>query len=160
MGRSDHYTSLTILPEKANRFLTEALFIHLTDPLIEGGSDNPNRTKHMIRKMNLVRPALLAALLCGVSATVSLAQDPAASPAPSSPGSLTAPPPPPAQPYHGMPPSPLFDALDTNHDGVLSAEEIANASASLKALLKNGSDHPHPRRPAPRSRSRPPCGGR
>jgi hypothetical protein len=29
-------------------------------------------------------------------------------------------------------------ALDTNHDGVLSAEEIANAPAALKALDKNG----------------------
>ena len=100
----------------------------------------------MIRKMNLVRPALLAALLCGVSAASALAQDTAASPAPGSPGPLTPPPPllpppPTAQPHHGPPPMPLFDALDTNHDGVISAEEIANASASLKALLKNGSDH-------------------
>ncbi len=36
--------------------------------------------------------------------------------------------------HHGPPPSPLFDALDTNHDGVISADEIANAPASLKAL--------------------------
>ena len=43
--------------------------------------------------------------------------------------------------HHGLPRSPLFDALDANHDGTISAEEIANASASLKALLKNGSDH-------------------
>jgi len=28
--------------------------------------------------------------------------------------------------------------LDTNHDGVLSAEEIANAAASLLKLDKNG----------------------
>ena len=31
-----------------------------------------------------------------------------------------------------------MEALDTNHDGTLSAEEIANASASLKKLDKNG----------------------
>jgi hypothetical protein len=29
-------------------------------------------------------------------------------------------------------------ALDTNHDGTLDATEIANASASLKTLDKNG----------------------
>jgi hypothetical protein len=32
----------------------------------------------------------------------------------------------------------LMQALDTNHDGVLDAEEIANASASLLKLDKNG----------------------
>ena len=36
-------------------------------------------------------------------------------------------------------PSPLFDALDTNHDGVISADEIANAAESLKKLDKAGS---------------------
>jgi hypothetical protein len=29
-------------------------------------------------------------------------------------------------------------ALDTNHDGVIDEAEIANASAALKALDKNG----------------------
>ena len=37
-----------------------------------------------------------------------------------------------------MPPSPLMEALDANHDGVIDAAEIANASAALKALDKNG----------------------
>ncbi len=36
------------------------------------------------------------------------------------------------------PPSPLCEALDKDHDGVLSAEEIAAASESLKKLDKNG----------------------
>ena len=36
------------------------------------------------------------------------------------------------------PPSPLFAALDTNHDGVIDATEIANAPAALKTLDKNG----------------------
>ena len=31
-----------------------------------------------------------------------------------------------------------MEALDTNHDGVLSADEIANAATSLKQLDKNG----------------------
>lgn len=36
------------------------------------------------------------------------------------------------------PPSPLMEALDANHDGVIDADEIANASAALKKLDKNG----------------------
>jgi hypothetical protein len=39
---------------------------------------------------------------------------------------------------HRPPPSPLFQALDVNHDGVIDADEIANASAELKTLDKNG----------------------
>lgn len=35
--------------------------------------------------------------------------------------------------------SPLFDALDTNHDGVISSDEIAAAPESLKKLDKSGS---------------------
>jgi hypothetical protein len=33
---------------------------------------------------------------------------------------------------------PIFAALDTNHDGVIDASEIANASAALMTLDKNG----------------------
>lgn len=37
------------------------------------------------------------------------------------------------------PPPPLvIGALDANHDGVIDADEIANASTALKALDKNG----------------------
>jgi hypothetical protein len=36
------------------------------------------------------------------------------------------------------PPNALMDALDTNHDGIIDANEIANASAALKKLDKNG----------------------
>jgi hypothetical protein len=36
------------------------------------------------------------------------------------------------------PPSPLMEALDVNHDGVIDADEIANAPAELKTLDKNG----------------------
>jgi hypothetical protein len=39
---------------------------------------------------------------------------------------------------HRPPPSPLFLALDANHDGVIDADEIANASNALKTLDKNG----------------------
>src|SRR6202451_4753284 len=38
----------------------------------------------------------------------------------------------------GRRPNPLMEALDTNQDGELSAEEIASAPASLKKLDKNG----------------------
>lgn len=37
-----------------------------------------------------------------------------------------------------MPPSPLMEVLDANHDGVIDEAEIANASAALKTLDKNG----------------------
>jgi len=36
------------------------------------------------------------------------------------------------------PPMPIIKALDTNGDGVISADEIANASAALKTLDTNG----------------------
>jgi hypothetical protein len=39
---------------------------------------------------------------------------------------------------HRPPPMPLIMALDTNHDGVISADEIANAAAALLTLDKNG----------------------
>jgi EF hand len=48
--------------------------------------------------------------------------------------------PPPDAPFggHRPPPSPLVMALDVNHDGVIDSNEIANASAELKTLDKNG----------------------
>jgi hypothetical protein len=39
---------------------------------------------------------------------------------------------------HHPPSLPLVTALDTNHDGVIDSNEIANASAALKTLDKNG----------------------
>ena len=42
-------------------------------------------------------------------------------------------------PRHHRPPPPLILlALDVNHDGILDANEIANASAALLKLDKNG----------------------
>ena len=35
-------------------------------------------------------------------------------------------------------PPPIVAALDANHDGVIDAQEIANASAALKSLDRNG----------------------
>ena len=40
-------------------------------------------------------------------------------------------------PPDGPPPSPIMEVLDANHDHVISAEEIKNASAALLALDKN-----------------------
>lgn len=40
--------------------------------------------------------------------------------------------------HRHMPPPAILVALDTNRDGQLSADEIANASASLLTLDKNG----------------------
>ncbi|HEX3797245.1 MAG TPA: EF-hand domain-containing protein [Verrucomicrobiae bacterium] len=40
--------------------------------------------------------------------------------------------------HHRPPPMPIIMALDVNHDGVISADEIANAPAALKTLDKNG----------------------
>lgn len=72
-----------------------------------------------------LHPAWYAALAFGASAACLFAQTP-------SPGPHGPPDGPPQ--HHGPPPSPLLEALDTNHDGVLSADEIANAPAVLKTL--------------------------
>jgi hypothetical protein len=58
---------------------------------------------------------------------------------------------------HRLPPVPaIIRALDANHDGVIDADEIANAVAVLKSLDKNGDGvltpdefdgRPHPPRP-------------
>ena len=40
--------------------------------------------------------------------------------------------------HHRHPPLPIVMALDANHDGIIDAAEIANASAALLTLDKNG----------------------
>ena len=74
--------------------------------------------------MKTLRTALMAALALGASTWMANAQGPNS--------------PPPQGERHAPPPSPLFAALDVNHDGVIDASEIANASAALKTLDKNG----------------------
>jgi len=44
----------------------------------------------------------------------------------------------PPGPGRGMMRSPAFEALDADHDGIISAAEIAHAAAALKSLDKNG----------------------
>ena len=55
------------------------------------------------------------------------------------------------------PPSPLFEALDLNHDGEIDADELAKASESLKKLDKNGDGKltPDELRPTRRGPDRP-----
>ncbi len=81
-------------------------------------------------------------------------------------------PPPPDRPASGMVdgpglqghhpwPSPLMQALDANHDGVIDAEEISNAPAALKTLDKNGDGQLTPdelRPPRPPLKDGPPSG--
>jgi hypothetical protein len=60
------------------------------------------------------------------------------------------------------PPSPLIEALDVNHDGIIDSNEIANAPAELKTLDKNGDgqltrDEYCP--PPPQGMDNPPDGG-
>ena len=60
---------------------------------------------------------------------------------------------------HGhRPPPPIVEALDANHDGVISADEIANAPAALKTLDKNGDGQltPDELRPPPPADAPPP----
>jgi Ca2+-binding EF-hand superfamily protein len=62
--------------------------------------------------------------------------------------------PPPGPGGHRPPPPPLIAALDSNGDGVIDAQEIANASAALLKLDKNGDgqltpDEYRPHRPPP-----------
>src|SRR5271154_5380195 len=40
--------------------------------------------------------------------------------------------------HHRPPPLPIVEVLDANHDHVIDSTEIANASAALKTLDKNG----------------------
>jgi len=76
---------------------------------------------------------MLAVLALSGSALIANAQDAGGPPADGQ-----RPPGGPGMHGHRPPPSPLFEALDANHDGVIDADEIANAPAALKKLDKNG----------------------
>jgi EF hand len=63
----------------------------------------------------------------------------------------------------GHRPPPIIAALDADRDGVISAEEIANAANALLQLDKNGDgqltpDEFHPEGRPPRGGGRPPGG--
>ena len=78
---------------------------------------------------------MLAMLAFGTSALVAVAQDDSGGPpgggGQGGPGG-------PGRSGHHRPPLPIVMALDANHDGVIDSNEIANASAALKSLDKNG----------------------
>ena len=106
--------------------------------------------------------AVLGLLALGVSGWMLTAQD-SGNQTPNEQG------PPPAGPgsrgprFHRFPPPPLFAALDANHDGVIDQAEIANASAALLKLDKNGDgkltpDELMPPRPRPGEGFGPPPG--
>lgn len=91
-------------------------------------------------KMKTSKTVLLAALALGLAATLTMAQD-------EGPGANR-----PRRPQgegqggqgggagagQRMRGGPLMAVLDANHDGVIDEKEIANASAALKTLDKNG----------------------
>jgi hypothetical protein len=86
-------------------------------------------------KMKTNMKTLLTVLALGATAFCVNAQDYNDGPPPvGGPGGPGGP------PMRGVrPPAPaIVAALDANHDGVIDATEIANASAALKALDKNG----------------------
>lgn len=56
---------------------------------------------------------------------------------PAQPADAAPPSPPDSAHGHRPPPPPLLVALDANHDGVISADEIARASTALLTLDKN-----------------------
>lgn len=65
------------------------------------------------------------------------------------------------EPRGHRPPPPIIAALDADHDGVISAEEIGNASKALLQLDKNNDgeltrEELHPQGPPPREGDRPP----
>ena len=76
--------------------------------------------------------ATLAALVLGASVFIAGAQDT------SNPRNGDIPGGPPPSGFHRPPPLPLIIVLDANHDGVIDSNEIANASAALLTLDKNG----------------------
>ena len=80
--------------------------------------------------MKTTSKILVSALALSITSILAYAQDPAPGGRP--PGGPGGP--------GGRPVSPLMAALDTNKDGEIDATEIANASAALKTLDKNG-DH-------------------
>jgi len=79
------------------------------------------------QNMKKIMKTTLAILALGTSAFAVSAQDDNGGPPPGGPGGR----------HHRPPPLPIITALDANHDGMIDADEIANASAALLTLDKN-----------------------
>ena len=80
--------------------------------------------------MKTTTKTMLTLLAIGSSALILNAQDSGNPPPEGGPGGMG--------PHHHPPPLPLILALDANHDRVIDANEIANASTALLTLDKNG----------------------
>ena len=80
--------------------------------------------------MKTTMKTMLTLLALGASAFILNAQDAGGPPPEGGPGG--------GGPRHRPPRLPLVTALDANHDHVIDASEIANASAALLTLDKNG----------------------
>ena len=97
--------------------------------------DSLGRNPEENQTMKYLTPAVLAALLASLS-PLTFAQSPGGG----GPGNRGNQGPGQGGPEggHRPPPSPLFEALDLDHDGVISAAELAKAAESLKKLDRNG----------------------
>jgi Ca2+-binding EF-hand superfamily protein len=91
--------------------------------------------RHIVK---LMKSTLLALLALSAAALTAGAQDNNNNDGPPPGGGFGGGPGPRGPGGHRPPPLPLVLALDTNHDGVIDAAEIANASAALLTLDKNG----------------------
>lgn len=100
--------------------------------------------------MKLVTKSVIAAAIAALSISA-IAQDAGKRPGPGGPEGR-------------RPASPVVEALDANHDGVIDASEINNASVALRTLDKNNdgqlsADEIRPQRPeggrGPRGEGRP-----
>src|SRR5271167_2366645 len=106
-----------------------------------GAGGGPTRKPtHKRSNMKNSSKLILAALALASAAWIANAQ-----PSDGPPGDEQPPPPgdggPPGGPgprHHRFPPPAIIAVLDANHDGVIDADEIANASAALKTLDRNG----------------------
>jgi len=102
--------------------------------VVAGSTVKHRKRNNMKNKITIA----LAVLALGATALVASAQDNNTPPngggqdwqnGPGGPGGMMG---------RRPPPSPLMEALDVNHDGVIDADEIANAPTELKTLDKNG----------------------
>jgi hypothetical protein len=105
------------------------------------GTGTTNRNSMKMKQLTAV------ALAFGLPLVAAVAQDDAPPQGPPPDGANQGPPPDGAPPQGRGPrgmrrlPPPIIAALDTNHDGVIDADEIANAPAALKALMdKSGKE--------------------
>ena len=114
-----------------------AVFLHRTMQPVAADATNKTKGKQMKIKM------VLTALTLSASAFLLNAQDAGGQPPEGGIGGPDG---------NHRPPDLVGQALDANHDGVIDADEIANAPAALRTLDKNGDgkltpDELHPPRP-------------